>query len=86
MNRKEVVEHVQSGVVNVVFKKVNGDLRDMSCTLNQDVVPPTTSTTNKKTNQEVLPVWDTKKNSWRSFRLDSVVSIHVGENEHAYTG
>tara|TARA_R100001082_G_C4256252_1_gene113610 strand:- start:128 stop:385 length:258 start_codon:yes stop_codon:yes gene_type:complete len=85
MNRQELIEQLRFGVVTVIFKKVNGDLREMSCTLSEDVIPPTNSN-NKKNTQEVLPVWDTNKNAWRSFRLDNIVSILVGEQEHAYTG
>jgi len=85
MNRKELIEHLRFGIVTVVFKKVNGDLREMTCTLSQDVVPPTTSN-NKKTNTDVLPVWDTNKKAWRSFRLDNIVSILVGGQDRAYTG
>ena len=84
MNNKELMEHLRFGIITVVFKKVNGDLREMTCTLSQDVVPPTTSN-NRKTNKDVLPVWDTDKKAWRSFRLENIVSILVGGEERAYT-
>jgi predicted DNA-binding transcriptional regulator YafY len=38
-------------------------------------VLPETSIHNKKTNYEVLPVWDTDIGAWRSFRLDSIKDV-----------
>lgn len=60
------------GVVEVRFRKVNGDERVMNCTLNTDIVPKYEGTTTRKKNDNVLCVWDVDANGWRSFRLDSV--------------
>ena len=86
MNRNELVENLRFGIVTVVFKKVNGDLREMTCTLSRDVVPPTPPSNDKKPNKDIIPVWDTDKKAWRSFRLENIISILVGGEERAYTG
>jgi hypothetical protein len=51
----------------------------MLCTLREDIVVPHEKTTDrvKELNEEVLPVWDCEKNAWRSFRVDSIIGIHV---------
>ena len=87
MNLKELINELKSGVVTVIFEKVDGRLREMSCTLSEDVVPPSPPSDKKrKTSTEVLAVWDTEKNGWRSFRFDKIKTIIVSENDYAYTG
>jgi len=55
----------------------------MKCTLQEDIIPQATKEdplSQKKIralNEEVLPVWDTEKSGWRSFRIDSVKSFSV---------
>ena len=64
----------------VIFTKVNGEERNMVCTLKEDVIPKATKDpiTQKKVrdlNEEVLAVWDVNKEGWRSFRISNVVSF-----------
>lgn len=72
MNLKELLK---TNVVEVVFTKVNGDKRVMTCTLQPSFLPEEVETEKtRKQNDEVLSVWDTEVNGWRSFRFDSVIS------------
>tara|TARA_R110000868_G_scaffold264221_1_gene522811 strand:+ start:243 stop:503 length:261 start_codon:yes stop_codon:yes gene_type:complete len=79
--RNELVSILKESVANVKFLKVDGTERIMSCTLKQDIVPQEIekdTLSEKKirsVNEEVLPVWDTEKNGWRSFRVDAVLDI-----------
>lgn len=77
MTKKQecLVEILQKNVVEVIFKKVNGEERIMKCTLNENILPEIKNVTDKKTNENVLPVWDIDKEGWRSFRIDSVISM-----------
>ena len=81
MSRIDMMKELTSRECQVKFKKVNGDLRDMTCTLKEDIIPSATKTdpmSQKKIraiNDEVIPVWDVKAEGWRSFRVDSVVSF-----------
>ena len=64
----------------VIFTKLNGEERNMICTLKDDVIPKATKDpiTQKKVrdlNEEVLAVWDVNKEGWRSFRISNVVSF-----------
>jgi len=75
---EEVKAGLQSAEATVVFQKVDGSMREMHCTLKPDLLPPADEThanVAKAVNEEVIAVWDLDKKGWRSFRLDSVVSI-----------
>lgn len=81
MKRSEMMEQLNAQKCRVIFKKVNGEERDMVCTLREDIVPPATKDdpiSQKKVrsvNEEVIPVWDVNAEGWRSFRVDSVISF-----------
>ena len=73
-------KELKNGVVTVIFEKNDGTERVMKATLSEDFIPlfDTTGVTvvRKKTpNRDVLAVWDTEANGWRSFRFDSIKSI-----------
>lgn len=74
MTREEIKEFLSSTEAEVVFKKLDGTTRVMRCTLKSNYLPPLKGSNNARS-MEVLPVWDLEKESWRSFRIDSVESI-----------
>lgn len=67
------------GPMRVTFKKKDGSLREMNCTLEENVVVPHEKTTDrvKEVNDDVCPVWDIDKAAWRSFRYDAVTLIKI---------
>lgn len=69
--------------ISVVFTKVDGTERTMLCTKNFQYIPeekkPTTDSESKATN--VMKVYDLEKQDWRSFRLESVKSFTIVEEE-----
>jgi hypothetical protein len=79
--RRDIIKSMLSeGVYKITFTKVNGETREMPCTLNADMLPSQTVTedkekTERKINTENLSVWCTDKNGWRSFKLANVVEI-----------
>ena len=73
MERKELIGKLKEGDVSVTFTKKDGTERVMKCTLKEDVVPSVESS--KKENVGVVVVWDTEKNEWRSFRMDSITNV-----------
>ncbi len=82
--REALVKSLQKNIMNVVFTKVNGEERKMSCTLNEALLPEKTwreelDESKKKENLEVLAVWDVDIDAWRSFRLDSIKDLKVIE-------
>tara|TARA_R100000657_G_C4606895_1_gene61025 strand:+ start:61 stop:297 length:237 start_codon:yes stop_codon:yes gene_type:complete len=73
-------EMLQKSQCRVIFTKLNGEERNMICTLREDIIPSATKDpiTQKKVrdlNEEVLAVWDTKAEGWRSFRVANVLSF-----------
>lgn len=81
MNRYQLKQSLQNGVVTVVFEKADGTLREMRCTLQADIMPPQLlqeSESSRVENLDTLAVWDVENGGWRSFRMDSIKSITVG--------
>ena len=70
--------------VEITFKKVDGEIRTMPCTLNEALLPvvvqitPTADTPRprvKKFNPTVMSVFCTDKQEWRSFRIENLISL-----------
>ena len=78
MNREILIKNLQKRTMRITFTKVNGEERVMDCSLQEHIVPAT-KYTDRKQNEEVLPVWDINKGEWRSFRVDSVTNIELLE-------
>ena len=76
MKRDTLIKNLQKKSMRITFTKVNGDERIMDCTLQEHMIPETNES-NRKQNEEVLPVFDINKGEWRSFRLDSVTNIEA---------
>lgn len=80
MNKHELKEVLQNGVVTVVFTKVDGTERTMKCTLLPEYMPATVAQgqqllTEKVENPNTISVWDVESQGWRSFRIDSVKTL-----------
>lgn len=81
MTREEMMTELTQRTCRVIFKKTNGEERDMMCTLQEGVVPaaskedPLSQKKVRAVNEEVIPVWDINAQGWRSFRVDSVISF-----------
>lgn len=79
--KKWLKGHLAFGPVTVTFVKKDGTERVMECTTSPSLIPQDpvvesiTPKKEKKPNEEVMPVYDLKAGSWRSFRFDSVKSI-----------
>lgn len=82
---KEILRSPKNEYVVVQFKKLNGELRYMKCTLNieqipeydipegKDILEDTIGSTPKI--ETACRVYDLEKGEWRSFRYDSIISI-----------
>ena len=82
MNREEINEiFTANQVVRVTFIKKNGEERVMKGTRSLGVIPPEfhpKGEGERKQSEEVYPVFDLSIQGWRSFRLDSIISVEVG--------
>ena len=78
--RDTLVKGLKKDVLTINFTKVNGEERVMNCTLHESLLPEAiASDSEKKENLDVIAVWDTDKDAWRSFRVDSVNYIKIVE-------
>lgn len=69
---------LQHEICNVTFTKVNGEVRTMPCTLQESLLPIRDVTASTKAvNNNVLSVWCTDKQAWRSFKVDSVIDVEI---------
>ena len=78
LSKTNIMNMLLSGIVNVKFTKIDGTERIMKCTLMEAIIKPHDKKTDrvKKVNSDILSVWDVEKEGWRSFRFDSIISIH----------
>ena len=67
------MEKLQMGRTEIFFKKVDGSIRHMICTLNPKLAPRILLVKKENISQEIIAVWDLEKHNWRSFRKDSVL-------------
>jgi hypothetical protein len=80
MNKEEIVTLLQEGICEITFTKVNGETRQMPCTLKSNLLPTVSvkelrEEKTRKINEDNLSVWCTDKNAWRSFKLENFISI-----------
>lgn len=78
--KEDIVNLLKEGICEVTFRKVNGEMRVMPCTLQADLLPITnqkelTFETVRRTNDDNLSVWCTDKQAWRSFKISNVTLI-----------
>ncbi len=82
ITKKELIEMFSLfETLEVVFTKVDGSERTMVCTTKSHLMKDTKDTTvqPKKTtrsdNPDVMNVYDTEKDGWRSFRVKNLTKI-----------
>jgi WYL_2, Sm-like SH3 beta-barrel fold len=82
---------LQREKITLTFTKKDGSLRTMYCTTNPTYImfkDPSSieSKSDRKVNDNILPVYDLEADGWRSFRWDSIkiVSFKLGEENGNY--
>lgn len=74
--KQEILDQLHAGVTTVKFTKVNGEFREMRCTLNEAMLPERqvdNVSQARKENPSVQSVWDVDKQAWRSFKWENVL-------------
>jgi len=74
MTRDEMISELQKRDCRVIFKKIDGDERDMTCTLVENVLPEMKGSDRQK-NDAVIRAFDINKQAFRSFRVENVISF-----------
>lgn len=81
MSREEFVELLKGGVIHITFTKDDGSVREMNATLLPEYLPhrgPQLLQETNVTNNNVVKVWDTDIEGWRSVRLDRISKLSLG--------
>jgi len=78
--RAKLNDELGNKICIIEFVKVNGELREMPCTLDTAYLPPVALNEHHSTKlfkPEVMSVWCTNAEGWRSFRVENVISIRT---------
>lgn len=74
--KQGILSALEKGIVDLQFKKVNGDLRNMVATRNYDLIPeekhPKTED-KREYNDTIVILFDLEVEDWRSFRVENLV-------------
>jgi len=84
--RSYIKDMLVSDILKVTFTKVNGDTREMYCTLQDEFVPEhkkyfSEGAKPREKNMEVLSVFDMEKGDWRSFRIETITGFEIVREE-----
>ncbi len=74
ISKEELDKALKNGVVTVTFVKKNGEIREMNCTLQPDVIPKVKPQLLQEGEElpDTFTVWDTEIDQWRSFNYTSL--------------
>ena len=77
--RESIKELLRNFDAKIVFTKKDGTDREILCTLREGVAIPYEKKTERtrETITEILPVWDTEANSWRSVNITTIKSMEL---------
>lgn len=82
MTRDDILKQLREGVITVTFTKVNGDEREMDCTLNMDIIPTSAHPKSDGNVREgvdatinAIKCYDVNAQGWRSFLFDKVKKV-----------
>ena len=74
----------ENDVLDIVFIKKSGEMREMTCTRKAFLIPPSTSVSGGKStmppSETSFPVFDLAKKEWRAFTIANLVSIKKSDN------
>ena len=78
LSKSNIKNMLNTDIVNVKFKKIDGSERLMKCTLIKEIVKEYEKKTERTRpiSEDLLSVWDVEKDGWRSFRYDSIIEIY----------
>lgn len=82
--RTTLSEELKKHAVNVTFKKGDGTLRTMQCTLRPDLLPireETEKTSTRAKDPNRIVAYDLEKEAWRSFKTERVISWMISEGK-----
>lgn len=87
INLDSLKSALRAGTLEVTFRKVNGDLRVMTCTTNLDLIPPSawpvgsnhSQVDEEEQHRRNVRVYDVNAAGWRSFIFDNVIEVKAAK-------
>lgn len=76
---------LRSATAIVTFKKADGSIRVMECTLAEYLLPEVKGT-GRPTPDHLQLVFDLEAGAWRSFKRDSVISVEIPSTGEVFNG
>lgn len=80
--RNKLLTTLKTNICKILFKKTNGELREMFCTNRFDLIPKPVIAEDKVSkrkprveNISVISTYDLNKREFRSFRIENLLSI-----------
>jgi hypothetical protein len=79
--KENLINELKVSVMKIKFKKLDGETRIITCTLNDQLLPKVLNEDNvdkkpRKKSLNTLSVWDLEKNDWRSMRWDNIMEFY----------
>ena len=77
MTREDMIEKLRAGECRVIFTKLNGEQRDMRCTLKVDLIAEDKRPKNGSAeySEEMVRAFDLAKQEFRTFKVANVISF-----------
>ncbi len=72
--KQSVFNSLSSGICQIKFEKVNGEIRNMNCTLSESIIPESQFSISFDDYSQT--VYDIEKQAWRSFRWDFLKEVN----------
>lgn len=75
--REEMIDRLREGACRVIFTKLNGEQRDMVCTLKVDLIAEDKRPKNGSAeySTDMIRAFDVKKQEFRTFKVANVISF-----------
>lgn len=84
VDRNSFISDLRQSIIEVRFIKLDGNVRIMKATLHASWLPEDTRTrekiteaANREQRNDVVTLWDTEANGWRSIKLDTIISLQL---------
>ena len=74
--QEEVKSYLKNFECEFSFQKVDGSIRNITCTLQESVIPETKGKRPGDTSG-IFTVFDTEANGWRSIKIDKIIDFKV---------
>lgn len=75
--KDNIMNQLRANTMKVTFTKKDGSERVLVCTTNPQLIPESKKAKSDHHSVDVMPVWDTEAQDWRSFRWDAVKDVAV---------